>query len=248
MDQFTDIQIVEANRLHSEEAKAGNDENTSLWTNNLQDILMLNPKDKVSVHGAFISERGVGQSTSIEIKGEELPQEHTFTYTNLSRSIVSGDRIDFELPSRASIITGENKTDTLKIKDNQLKFIINYFVPANAQNSLHLPRRFMWNYTQERANLSNRDDRNIQGATRTYYNRSNYSLNNLLYQAPAFYNTLTTAGEGGKLLKPLNDNSRYTLMIRDKTFFTYYSLGTNDLPVDDMRDPERNNQTITEYY
>ena len=241
MDQFTDIQIVEANRLHSEEAKAGNDENTSLWTNNLQDILMLNPKDKVSVHGAFISERGVGQSTSIEIKGEELPQEHTFTYTNLSRSIITGDRIDLDLPSRASIITGENKTDTLKIKDNQLKFIINYFVTANAQNCLHLPRRFMWNYTLERANLTNRDDRNTQGATRTYYNRSNYSLNNLLYQAPAFYNTLTTAGEGGELLKPLNDNSRYTLMIRDKTFFTSNSLGVlgeDDLPDDDMRDPE----------
>ena len=238
MDQYTDIQIIEANRLHSEEAKSGNDENTSLWTNNLQDILMLNPKDQVSVHGAFISERGVGQSTSIEIKGEELPREHIFTYTNLSRSIVSGDRIDFELPSRASIITGENKSESLKIKDNQLKFVINYFVPANAQNCLHLPRRYMWNYAQERANLSNRDDRNNQGATRTYYNRSNYSLNNLLYQAPAFYNTLTTSGEGGKLLKPLNDNSRYTLMIREKTFFTENSLGADDLPADDMRDPE----------
>ena len=40
MDQFTDIKIVEANRLHSEEAKAGNDENYSLWTNNLQDVLI----------------------------------------------------------------------------------------------------------------------------------------------------------------------------------------------------------------
>lgn len=238
MDQFTDIQIVEANRLHSEEAKAGNNENTSLWTNNLQDILMLNPKDQVSVHGAFISERGVGQSTSIEIKGEELPDEYSFTYTNLSRTIVSGDSINNELPSRASIITGENKTESLKIKDNQLKFVINYFIPANAQNCLHLPRRYMWNYAQERLNITNRDDRNNQGATRTYYNRSNYSLNNDLYQSPAFYNTLTTSGEGGELLKPLNDNSRYTLMIRDKTYFTSNSLGTDDLPDVDMRDPE----------
>ncbi len=240
MDQFTDIQIVEANRLHSEEAKSGNNENTSLWTNNLQDILMLNPKDKVSVHGAFISERGVGQSTSIEIKGEELGDQRSFTYTNLSRSIVTGDRLDNNLPSRASIITGENKTDTLTIKDNQLKFVINYFIPANAQNSVHLPRRYMWNYAQERDNLLQKDDRENQGATRTFYNRSNYSTTNKLYQAPALYNVFTTPGEGD-LLKPLNDNSRYTLMIRDKTFYTSNSLGIlgeDDLPEDDMRDPE----------
>jgi hypothetical protein len=241
MDQFTDIQIVEANRLHSEEAKAGNNENTSLWTNNLQDILMLNPKDQVSVHGAFISERGVGQSTSIEIKGEELGEEHLFTYTNLERKFATGDRINNNLPSRASIIEGFNVTEKLKIKDNQLKFVINYFIPANAQNCLHLPRRFMWNYPQERVNFTQVDDRSIQGATRTYYDRSNYSLTHKLYQSPAFYNTITTSGEGGKLLKPVNDNSRYTLMIREKTFFTSNSLGIggeDDLPVDDMRDPE----------
>ena len=71
MDQFTDIQIIECNRLHSEEAKSGNNENYSLWTNNLQDILILYPKDQVSVYGAFISERGAGQPSSIEIKGVE---------------------------------------------------------------------------------------------------------------------------------------------------------------------------------
>ena len=69
MDQFSDIKIIECNRLHSEEAKSNNNENFSLWTNNLQDIMILNPKDQVSVYGAFVSERGAGQSSSIEIKG-----------------------------------------------------------------------------------------------------------------------------------------------------------------------------------
>ena len=36
MNNYTDIKIIECNRLHSEEAKAGNNENTSLWQNNLQ--------------------------------------------------------------------------------------------------------------------------------------------------------------------------------------------------------------------
>ena len=34
-NQYTNVTIVECNRLHSEEAKGGNNENTSLWTNNL---------------------------------------------------------------------------------------------------------------------------------------------------------------------------------------------------------------------
>ena len=80
-NQYTDINVVEANRLHSEEAKAGNNENTSLWTNNLQDIIHLNPSDKVSVYGSFISERGAGQQSSIEVKGVELPFKKEIFYT-----------------------------------------------------------------------------------------------------------------------------------------------------------------------
>jgi len=65
MNQYTDLQILECNRLHSEEAKSGNNENFALWQNNLQDIVHLDAGDKVSVHGAMVSERGAGQSGSI---------------------------------------------------------------------------------------------------------------------------------------------------------------------------------------
>ena len=68
MNSFTDINVIECNRLHSEEAKSNNNENFALWTNNLQDIVHLNPGDKVSVQGAMVSERGAGQSNAIEIK------------------------------------------------------------------------------------------------------------------------------------------------------------------------------------
>ena len=71
--EYTDIKILECNRLHSEEAKAGNDENFALWQNNLQDIVHLEAGDKVSLHGAMVSERGAGQTSSIEIKGDSIP-------------------------------------------------------------------------------------------------------------------------------------------------------------------------------
>ena len=54
MNEITDLQVIECSRLHSEEAKSNNNENYSLWTNNLTDIVHLKPGDKVSVHGAII--------------------------------------------------------------------------------------------------------------------------------------------------------------------------------------------------
>ena len=66
MNQYTDLQVIECNRLHSEEAKSNNDENFAQWTNNLQDILHLDAGDKVSLHGAMINEKGAGQSQAIK--------------------------------------------------------------------------------------------------------------------------------------------------------------------------------------
>ncbi len=241
MDQFSDIQIIEANRLHSEEAKGGNNENFSLWTNNLQDILMLNPKDQVSVYGAFISERGAGQSSSIEIKGQELGQKRKFKTIKLKNLMSDGDRKDNNLPSRYSKIEVELDEPEVAIKDNELNFLINYFVPANALNSMYLPRRWQYPYSNSRQNYTERDNRGTMGASLTEFNAYNNSTGPGLYQAPAFYSALTNSGDPD-LLKPKHDNSRYTLMIRDKTLFTENSLGTDlpqpDLPTTDMRDPE----------
>jgi len=239
MDQFSDIKIIEANRLHSEEAKAGNNENYSLWTNNLQDIMILNPKDQVSVYGAFISERGAGQSTSIEIKGVELGQKHLFKYTEMEKYLAPFDSYEDNLPSRASRITTNYIEKEYPLKDDELTFTLNYFIPSNITNCTHLPRRWYYPYTTNpRQNYTTKDDREVMGASLTEFNKSNYSLNNKLYQAPAFQNCLTTSGDPD-LLKPLNNNSRYTLMIRDRTDFTYTSVGDGShLANVDIRDPE----------
>ncbi len=55
MNEYTDIKVIECNRLHSEEAKSKNNENFALWTNNLQDIIHLEHGDKVSVQDAMVS-------------------------------------------------------------------------------------------------------------------------------------------------------------------------------------------------
>lgn len=240
MDQYSNIQIIEANRLHSEEAKSGNDENFSLWTNNLQDILHLYPKDQVSIYGAFISERGAGQPSSIEIKGQDLGRTHLYTYTDLLKEIQPPDRLDYHLPSRASKISLIPRKKHLPIRDDELKFVINYFIPANCNNSCHLPRRWMYGHTDPHLNYTEDDSIDIQGFSYYVPSVMNHGSHKGLYQSPAFYNTRDIDGSpiiGGSLMKPKNDNSRYTIMIRDHTYYSEHSASGN-LQDKDMRDPE----------
>ena len=153
--EYTDIQILECNRLHSEEAKANNNENFALWQNNLQDIVHLEPGDKVSLHGAMVSERGAGQPSSIEIKGESLGISHTFSYVNLSKSIINENQSGL-LIEGADRLTVTVNASTIKLTDNKGYFTMNYFVPANGHNYIELPRRFWYSeYNAANFNGSN---------------------------------------------------------------------------------------------
>lgn len=237
--EYTDIKIVECNRLHSEEAKGGNNENYSLWTNNLQDILHLEPQDQVSVHGAFISERGAGQSSTVEIKGVELGPQTTIDYINLSKTLHIPDRLDFNLPSQCSSLIAEEVTETFPVRDDNLRFTINYYIPANGHNAIHLPRRWMFGKPgDDRLNFTEIDNITIHGMSWTDYKTDHNGIGNFWFPDDFYYCLRNT--DGDTLLKPVNDNSRYTIMVRDVTHFTdrgYYEDGQHMPPVD-LRDPE----------
>ena len=236
MNQYSDIKIIEANRLHSEEAKGGNNENFSLWTNNLQDILMLEPDDKVSVFGSFISERGAGQQSSIEIKGVPLNTKKLFQYIKMEKEILGTDRINNDLPSGATISKAIFKQDLLELRDDTLQFVINYYFPARCTNSLHLPRRWMYNEPLVRDNYTTADNRTTQGVSLTYPDKANNT--NELYNKQAFYTCIKNANNES-IKKPNNDNAKYTLLVRNETYFTDQGLtGGTELPTIDMRDPE----------
>lgn len=233
-DQFTDIKIVEANRLHSEEAKSGNNENFSLWTNNLQDILFLEPQDKISVYGSFISERGAGQTQAIEIKGQELNQVHEFQYINIKKiDYVKDNPLGYQYKREdAEYIVKKHQ-----LRDDTLKFTINYFIPANAHNSLHLPRRWMHHIADPRDNFFDNDSRSVQGVSLTYYDVSNTILGAGFWQKPAFYKTVENDFEE-RIIKPNNDNERYTLLIRDHTYYDQATALANLPDAPSLRDPE----------
>jgi hypothetical protein len=229
MNQYTDLQIIECNRLHSEEAKSKNNENFALWQNNLQDIVHLNAGDKVSVHGAMISERGAGQSSSIEIKGETLGFTKTYEFTTIDEKNASES-----LPTKYEIIECNASSKTIEIKDDTLNFTTSYYVTMNGHNYIHLPRRWWFKKsTLLREQWSKADD---LGAGLTYYKpfKDQFAFFDDYYQIIPTQADHTTST---KNFKAKNNNDRYTLLLRDKSYYSASSASGN-LPDQYVRDPE----------
>lgn len=93
---YTTTFILEANRLSSEQVKAGNNSNNALFTNKVSNGIRLNTGDQVSVHSAYISELGA-EGSEIEIKGkviDKLNASVTVSYNNVNHS--AGREIDVE--------------------------------------------------------------------------------------------------------------------------------------------------------
>ena len=230
-NQYSDLQIIECNRLHSEEAKSNNNENFALWQNNLQDIVHLDAGDKVSVHGAMISERGAGQPSSIEIKGINLGFTKDFEFTTYEEKNAS----DF-LPTKYEIIECNASTKTISIRDDTLNFTVSYYVNANAQNYIHLPRR--WWYKEDSNGYpdiqwTDADDLDA-GLSHFSPFKDNFWFFDDYYQiVPTSANNASEI----KNFKPKNNNERYTILMRDKSYYSESSASGN-LPDENLRDPE----------
>lgn len=228
-NQYTDLQIIECNRLHSEEAKSKNNENFAMWQNNLQDIVHLDAGDKISVHGAMISERGAGQSSSIEIKGETLGFTKTYEFTTIDEKNASES-----LPSKYEIIECNASSKIIEIRDDTLNFTTSYYVTMNARNYMHLPRRWWFKQTDILKEQWSRADDLAAGLT--YYNpfKDQFAFFDDYYQIiPTEQDHFTET----KNFKAKNNNDRYTIMLRDKTYYSESSASGN-LPDQYERDPE----------
>ena len=242
MNDHTDLQVIECNRLHSEEAKSRNNENYALWTNNLQDIVHLEPGDKVSVHGAMVSERGAGQSSSIEIKGESLGFQKTFNHIVATPSHIAGS-------NASDMIVGADTieavfTPTIKtIRDDEGNFLMSYYVPADGKNYIDLPRRF-WLDESASARYTSTDNQTTGGMSFSDPFNQRDTENTAKVDKYAFYDDFYQIYVGGankeKLSKPKKDNSRFTIMMAEKTFFSASSASTNktSMPPQYLREPE----------
>ena len=237
-NEYVDTKIIECNRLHSEEALSNNDENFASWTNNLTDIVSLEAGDKISVHGAMISERGAGQQSSIEIKGENLGIKKKF-----KKVVPEFLTFNSEIYSQYHRINYTEEEDEIEIRDDTANFTISYYKNADAHNYIQLPRRWWW-----------REDLNGNGSNYFFHDdvvhwgmslhdpfrEDSYTLFEDFYQltsSPGVGNTSSVYNENGDLSKVKNDNSRFTIMIRDSTNFES-GAATGNSPARFLRDPE----------
>ena len=233
MNEYTDIQVLECSRLHSEEAKANNNENFALWQNNLQDIVHLDAGDTVSVFGAMVSERGAGQPSSIEIKGVELGYKKDFTFTTYEEK----NACDL-IPSKYEVIESNASTQSIAIRDDTLNFNVSYYVNANGHNYIHLPRR--WWYEEQDSNNLKPDEQwteaDDEDSGMTFFNpfKDRFCFFDDYYQIVP---TQANETAGAKHFKPKNNNERYTILMRNKTFYTEESASGN-FPDEHLRDPE----------
>jgi len=213
MNEYTDLQVIECNRLHSEEAKSGNDSNFALWTTNLTDIVHLDAGDKVSVHGAMISERGAGQSSSIEIKGVNLGTKKTFNYT-----VIDYGNASTHLPSGYDRISCNASSQEVYMRDDTLNFVLEYYQTARAQNYIHLPRKWWYNPSVSQEGQFIGQDNKFNGMSNYFYiiEKDPFSFNQEYY---ALDDGLGPDDGGTRYFKPKNNNGRYTIMMRDNTYY-----------------------------
>lgn len=233
MNQYADIKVLECSRLHSEQAKVNNNENLALWQNNLQDIVHLDAGDKVSVFGAMVSERGAGQPTSIEIKGQKLGFSKVFNHS----TFLTTNACD-SIPSKYEIIECQDTATTVDIRDDTLVFNVSYYMNATAQNYIHLPRRW-WYEEQSSVNIKPDEQWTLADdldAGMSYFN----PFKDTFWFYDDYYQIIPTAADhtaGTKFFKTKNNNERYTILMRDKSYFTEESA-SGKFAAEHMRDPE----------
>jgi hypothetical protein len=140
MSSFTNVKILEANRLASEEAKSGNNTNNALWTNKLGSGVRVSIGDQIQVQSSFIGERGAGASV-IEFDGETINNDATYTISYLNASEEHTFH-DYRFTAGCSVRENSIITETIQLKDNQASMVVSFYKNANGENYTQLPRKF----------------------------------------------------------------------------------------------------------
>ena len=148
MEQYTDTTLLECNRLSSAEHLAGNNIQTSIYTNELNGTIRLEVGDIVSIHGVYVSEIGAGSET-IEFKGKPLtdyrgrPLTKTIDYTETTRSWPCEDDATNMLMGGFQVINHYTTQKTVELFDNKSTITLTYYKTNNGEACYFLPRRWI---------------------------------------------------------------------------------------------------------
>ena len=132
---FTDTYLLECNRVHS--AQYNDDENTSVWSNSVNDGIKINAGDKIQVHSAFVSDLGAEDAT-IEFRGKIIQDEVV-----LNKTVYSYGNASLNFPTYYGRIEAFNNPITYKnVRDNRVLIETEYYKNANGEYYFTLPLEY----------------------------------------------------------------------------------------------------------
>tara|TARA_R110001599_G_scaffold340498_3_gene560856 strand:+ start:618 stop:3878 length:3261 start_codon:yes stop_codon:yes gene_type:complete len=249
MNSFVDIDIIECNRLSSEEGKTNNDDQPALWHNKLGRGVTINPGDTIQVSQAFVSEDGAGDSV-IEFSGEGLDKQHTINYIqpkyyNACGTIPQGfDRIDYISAS-----------ETLDLVDNKASIVLNYYKNMNGENYIQMPRKFVcldsvvnaltpagkaevWLASESSVHLGHNASSYGPSGGLPFHQVSYFDRNSRIYfycDADYYYSANVFRQESASntglqdFFKLRNDNTNYTIYARKENYFLQFGANASSL-------------------
>ena len=127
--------LIDCNRILSEQVIGGNETETSLFTNKLTTPLTVKEGDQISLHSAYINQRGAG-SDIIEFRGRE--QKDTVSLINTSL-VLTNASLNIQPFNFQSVSVSEITTEKT-LKDNEANITFNYYKTSNGESYYFLPK------------------------------------------------------------------------------------------------------------
>jgi hypothetical protein len=243
-ESYVDTKILECSQRSSVQFDGSNTSNNALFMNKVDEGMMLNPGDKVSLHSAVISQIGAGGNT-IELKGNFLKR---VLYEDIVSSTPYTERNDYldsgykGVLNREDAITLNNTQVERDLFDNNLVMGIEYYKSANGENCFSLPRRFAFSGTRTYAQRWTDEDNINQGGQ--YVSQVNGGIVETDYQrdrnSAARFNYSWVNNR--ELLKVRQDGKKFTVFHRLGT--TFYNASATQPSVPNLDNVVNGNGSI----
>jgi len=217
---YVNNQLIECMRSTSTEKTSGNDSDVSKFTNKLNQAVILNVGDQISIERAFINGLGAGNQNTIQFSGRKVKakKERILKYSEVvPNNFQDNTRIT---PYRMGYYLGykvTEKQETIStIKDNEANITIGYYINScNHPSYLQLPRRYSSQYYGTST---------IRGDwTESDTPDSGLPLDGQSVDPKAFcYADWKYYRTGlADYMKQKVDNSRFTLYLKEKVFYAW---------------------------
>ena len=230
--------LFDCSRLGSEEYNGSTlgANQPSRFTNKVSSGIKLDIGDQVSVHSAYISERGAGGDV-IEFKGKSLQAQKEINYTTTSDTIYTKDTQI--TPFGFSKQTNGNASHFVDLKDNEASIVLSYYKNANGENYNGLPRDW-GDYFTSAVNSSSASgsqgvwtelDGKTLGAqvcnrNASHYYPDDFQLKRILLDGDSQSGGVRTEG-----FRPFvrNNNDRYTIFCFDEVYWNGSDIASASL-------------------